>query len=99
MTIANANRWSELNDATPPRKAARRPAADDPTKLSARHLDILRCLANGLTDAQIGAQLGIAGGTVAAHLVEIYRRMGARNRPHAVALGFRRGLLTIENVR
>lgn len=66
----------------------------EPMALSARQLEILRLLADGLTDAQIGVQLGIAGGTVAAHLVVIYARLGARNRPHAVAISFRRNLLS-----
>jgi len=63
--------------------------------LSARHLEVLRLMAEGLTDRQISERLHIATGTVACHAIEIYRRLGARNRPHAVALAFRRRILAL----
>ena len=68
------------------------PAAPE---LSARQLDVLRLMAEGLTDRQIAGRLGVSPGTVASHTLELYSRLGARNRAHAVALGFRRRILTM----
>ena len=93
MTIINAARWSELSEATPARRVKRRIKARDPEKLSERHLDVLRLMAEGLTDRQIGERLHIASSTVAGHTLAIYARLSARNRAHAVALAFRRGIL------
>lgn len=63
--------------------------------LTTRNVEVLRLIADGLTDAQIGAELHLAEGTVAAHVVSLYRRLEAKNRAHAVAIGYRRGILPL----
>jgi DNA-binding NarL/FixJ family response regulator len=62
-------------------------------RLTPRMHDILVGLARGWTSARIAAELVLAEDTVKTHLLRMLRRMGARNRVHAVALGFRYGLL------
>ncbi len=81
------------------KRAKLRGAGPEPLDLSARHLDVLRLAADGLTDAQIAAVLGIATLTVGGHMTTIYARLGAHNRAHAVALGFRRRLLLVSPVQ
>jgi len=54
--------------------------------LSERELQVLRLMAEGLTNEQIAARLIIALGTVKAHIHNISGKLGAQNRAHAVAL-------------
>ena len=59
--------------------------------LTERQLQILRLVAAGKAHKQIARELGISAETVAKHLAEIYRRVGAANAPHAVALVWGQG--------
>lgn len=68
-------------------------AVDRPARLSARQLEVLRFMAEGLTNIEIAGQLHIDPRTVATHVAEIIVRLGARNGKHAVALAFRRRLI------
>lgn len=78
------------------KRAKLRGVGAEPLELSERHLEVLRLMADGLTDIQIGHELHIAVGTVANHTMAIYARLGARNRAHAVALAFRLRMLKVE---
>ena len=64
--------------------------------LSARQMEVLRWMAEGLTDERIAEQLNLSRKTVVTHVQAVYRNLGARNRAHAVALGFRRRLLDLD---
>jgi ATP/maltotriose-dependent transcriptional regulator MalT len=66
---------------------ARKPAPY-PDGLTAREVEVLRCVASGLTDAQVAAQLVISPGTVNTHLKAIYGKIGVSSRsgPHAMLL-------------
>lgn len=48
--------------------------------LSARRMEVLKCVALGMSNTEIGRVLGIAAGTVKVHIHEILRITGARNR-------------------
>ena len=61
--------------------------------LTSRELEILRELANGITDHEIAARLGLAAGTVKTHIRHILHKLGARNRTQAVAWVLREGLI------
>lgn len=61
--------------------------------LSERHLEILARLAAGDGAADIGRALHLAESTVKAHVSGLYRRLGARNAAHAVALAYEQGIL------
>lgn len=71
----------------------RAPTAPPPTTLSRRHLQVLELIAEGLPDVQIGAELGVSRNTIKTHVKTILSRLEANSRTHAVAIGFRRGLL------
>lgn len=62
-------------------------------ELSARERAILECLASGLNDTQIADSLSISASTVRFHMSNVFEKLGARNRCHAVAIGFQSGLL------
>lgn len=59
--------------------------------LSAREQDVLRAVADGLTNAEAAAVLGIAAATLKTHLDRIFEKTGASGRAAAVAIGLRRG--------
>ncbi len=64
--------------------------------LSARELEVLRLLAQGLSNRAIGEALFISDRTVQAHLTNIYAKLGVTTRLDAVLTAIRRGLLTLE---
>jgi DNA-binding NarL/FixJ family response regulator len=63
--------------------------------LTARELDVLRLLAEGLPNKTIAMRLGISDQTVKFHVASIGGKLGARNRTDAVRLAIRRGLVEI----
>jgi DNA-binding NarL/FixJ family response regulator len=62
--------------------------------LSARERGVLRLVAAGLSNRQIGETLSISERTVKFHVTAILNKLGADNRAQAVALAAERGLLT-----
>lgn len=52
--------------------------------LTARQLDVLRLLGQGLSNKLIARELGIAEGTVKVHLLAVFRALNVRNRTAAV---------------
>lgn len=69
-------------------------AEADQVALTSRELDVLRLLAAGLTNREIGARLFLSPETVKTHLQSLYRKLGVEGRAHAVAIALRRGYLT-----
>lgn len=69
--------WSASAPATPP---------DEDPPFTRRMVDIGFLLTDGSTDAEIARQLRVSARTVSADVAEIVRRLGARNRAHAIAL-------------
>ncbi|GAA4092414.1 helix-turn-helix transcriptional regulator [Nonomuraea soli] len=55
-------------------------------ELSRREGEVLRLVAEGLTDAQIARRLGVRPATVSKHLHRVYSRLGLRNRAEAARL-------------
>ena len=64
-----------------------------PYGLTGRELAVLRLLAAGRTNAQIGAQLYISPRTAGVHVTNILRKLGVSGRVQAAALAERAGLL------
>jgi DNA-binding CsgD family transcriptional regulator len=60
-----------------------RPSGD--TGLTPRELEVLRLVADGLSNVEIGQTLWIARPTVAKHLEQAYRKLGVHSRTAAVA--------------
>ncbi|MGE5525312.1 MAG: response regulator [Rhodospirillaceae bacterium] len=52
--------------------------------LTPRQQEVFRALLEGLPNKVIGARLGMADGTVKAHMNTIYRSLGVRNRAQAI---------------
>jgi DNA-binding NarL/FixJ family response regulator len=64
-----------------------------PDDLSWREVDILRLVALGLSNREIGAELSISGHTVANHVRSILRKTGAANRTEAAGYAHRHALV------
>ena len=63
--------------------------------LTARELEVLQLLAQGMANKQIALRLKISEHTVKFHVSSIYTKLGAANRTEAVRLGVRRGLILL----
>jgi len=61
--------------------------------LSEREREVLRLIAQGQSNKQIGRQLSITERTVKFHVTSIFNKLGADNRAQAIAVAARRGLL------
>lgn len=72
---------------TPP---AARELGQDPT---AREIEVLQLVADGLVNREIGERLFLSEETVKSHVRHLLAKLQARSRAHAVAVGFRRGLI------
>ncbi|MGW0389366.1 response regulator [Streptomyces sp. NPDC003042] len=65
-----------------------------PVSLTARELDVLNAVADGLSNADIGRRLVIAEATVKTHLLRVFAKLDVSDRTHAVVVALERGLLT-----
>jgi DNA-binding CsgD family transcriptional regulator len=68
-------------------------AFDEP--LTAREIQVLELLAEGLPNKAIAARLGISDQTVKFHVASISGKLGAANRTDAVRRAVRRGLIAL----
>jgi DNA-binding CsgD family transcriptional regulator len=57
--------------------------------LSPREVDVVRRVAAGLRNDDIGEQLGVSGRTVQKHLERAYRKLGVRSRSEAAKVAWR----------
>lgn len=81
---------SFLNDA----EASRRESKTDYfTKFTPREIEILRLVAQGLSNAEIGAQLYLGAGTVKKHLSSIMQKLGLDNRVQVAIFAYSAGFL------
>jgi DNA-binding NarL/FixJ family response regulator len=78
-----AGRYGAVRGEEPARRSA----------LTERELQVLRGMADGKSNAEIGRELFVSEDTVKTHARRLFRKLGARDRAHAVAAGFRSGLV------
>ena len=72
--------------------------ADEPPSipLTPAELDILRHVAAGMRNREVGELLDVSEQTVKNHLSSILHKLGVPNRTHAVTFAVRQGWLTLE---
>lgn len=61
--------------------------------LSAREVQILECLADGLSNKTVAHRFGLSEETVKSHLRSLYEKLGASDRAHAVSIALRQRLI------
>ncbi len=61
--------------------------------LSLREIQVLRLVADGMANREIGERLSISEGAVKNHVKHVLRKLGAADRMHAVFIGVERGAL------
>lgn len=83
----SARRHGSVIPFTPP---ATREIGQEPT---AREIEVLQLVADGLVNREIGERLFLSEETVKSHVRHLLAKLQARSRAHAVAVGFRRGLI------
>jgi DNA-binding NarL/FixJ family response regulator len=81
------------NGGQPP-PAQRQTRTDHRVMLTERELQVLRGMSEGCSNAEIGRRLFVSEDTVKTHARRLFRKLGARDRAHAVAAAFRAGLVT-----
>lgn len=64
-------------------------------QLTPRELDVLRALADGLSDREIAGRLDVRGGTVRNHIVSIFGKLGVHSRLQALVAAVRHGVIEI----
>jgi DNA-binding NarL/FixJ family response regulator len=68
-------------------------AIDD--ALTPREIDVLRLIAAGNANKEIGAQLSLTEVTVKSHVKNIFAKLCANDRTHAVTIALKRGIIDL----
>jgi DNA-binding NarL/FixJ family response regulator len=66
-------------------------------ELTEREIEVLKHVADGHGNREIGERLFISGETVKVHMKHIKEKLGAKDRTHAVALAERRGIIRLDS--
>lgn len=67
--------------------------SDTRTSLTLREVQVLECLAEGLGNKEIARRLSLSEETVKSHVSNIYEKLGASDRAHAVAIALRQKII------
>ena len=63
--------------------------------LTVREIEVLRLIATGNANKEIGARLSIGEDTVKRHVTNILGKLDANDRTHAVTIGLKRGIIEL----
>ena len=58
-----------------------------------REVEVLQLISDGLVNREIGQRLFLSEETVKSHVRHLLAKLQSRSRAHAVAVGFRRGII------
>jgi DNA-binding NarL/FixJ family response regulator len=66
------------------------------SQLSPRELDVLKLVAKGLSNKEVGSELHVVEGTVKVHLTNILAKLGVSDRTQAILTAVKRGIIQLE---
>lgn len=66
------------------------------SQLSARETEVLRLVARGLSNKEIGAELQVVEGTVKIHVTNILAKLGVSDRTQAILVAVKRGIIQLD---
>jgi PAS domain S-box-containing protein len=69
---------------------------ESPELLTDREREVLNLVAMGMGSTWIASALGVSSSTVETHVRHCLRKLHARNRAHAIAVGIRRGEIRLD---
>ena len=87
---AAARRQNDGNAEVIPFTPPLRELGQEPT---IREIEVLQLVSDGLVNREIGQRLFLSEETVKSHVRHLLAKLQARSRAHAVAVGFRRGII------
>jgi DNA-binding NarL/FixJ family response regulator len=68
--------------------------ADRRPELTDQEFRVLHCMADGMSNAEISRELSVSEDTTKMQVRRLFRKLGARDRAHAVATAFRMNLVS-----
>ena len=80
------------------RVAESSPVADVKVTLTSREMQVLRGVAKGHTTKRLAKDLGLAPPSIATHVRNIFKKLGAKNRGEAVSTALKVGLITLADL-
>lgn len=89
--------FNMINELASRKESFSLPLSDAPIvfeELTSRELEVLKLMAQGHSNVEIGKSLNIAESTTKNHVKKILSKLGANNRTHAVSLAREQGLLS-----
>jgi DNA-binding CsgD family transcriptional regulator len=93
MSLQTAIEYALEQPTRPEQISPAAPAPGHPYGLSDREVEVLRLVAEGLTDGQVARELHISPRTVGRHLGSIYRKLGVPSRAAAAKMAVKHDLI------
>ena len=88
--LASRRKSGDASAEVIPFNAPLRELEQEPTM---REVEVLQLISDGLVNREIGERLFLSEETVKSHVRHLLAKLQSRSRAHAVAVGFRRGII------
>jgi NarL family two-component system response regulator LiaR len=71
---------------------------DTGVKLTTREIEVLKLIAEGISNKEIADELSISSRTVKSHMVDIFRKLNVSSRTEAVITSLRIGFINVDDI-